>query len=185
MERILPGSAMYDSVEGIRTLFNHGYDPQIGGKSLGVPRAAGERDGYAFTEVPLLDTSYVRDLLPGLRAGAYGSSFMFEVKEESWDWDPESSESNPGGLPERSIRGYQLFEDGPVTWPANPASDVQMNSAQQSGTDWYYTQLERSGLLKNGEEIRSRLRSIDRSEGRHPLTAGKRLKVLRELELRG
>lgn len=182
MERVMPGAFGSPEVSGIRTLFNHGQDAQIGGKSLGVPARFGEGDGFAFTEVPLLDTSYVRDLIPGLQAGAYGSSFMFDVAEESWDWEPEASASNPKGLPERSLHGLTLYEAGPVTWPANPGADTQMNSSQKSGTDWYYAELERAGLLGNSDELRSRLRSaIDGRRGK--LSFGERSRVIREMEL--
>lgn len=125
LERIAPG-AFRNTIarhgDRVKVLFNHGMDPQIGDKVLGVPTRLEERETGPYMEVPLLDTSYNRDLLPGLRAGAYGASFMFEVTEkgDEWRYDVEPSDYNPEGLPERTIRNLNLFEAGPVTWPANP-----------------------------------------------------------------
>lgn len=182
MERVMPGAFGEPEASAIRTLFNHGRDSQIGGKSLGVPEVFREADGFAQTEVPLLDTTYVRDLIPGLQAGAYGSSFMFDVSEERWEWEPSPSESNPKGLPERSLHGLMLYEAGPVTWPANPGADTQMNSAQRSGTDWYYAELEKAGLLGNSDEMRSRLRAAIDGR-REKLSFGERARIIREMEL--
>ena len=49
-------------------------------------------------EVPLFDTQYVAELLPGLRAGAYGASFRFKVEREDLDQNPKRSTYNPNGL---------------------------------------------------------------------------------------
>jgi HK97 family phage prohead protease len=121
---------------GIKVLFNHGRDMQIHQKSLGVATVLEERETSPYMEVPLLDTSYNRDLIPGLRAGAYGSSFMFEVVREDWNHEPGVSDANPEGLPERTIKEVKLFEAGPVTWPANPDATAGLRSAMRSGVDW-------------------------------------------------
>jgi phage head maturation protease len=182
LERVAPGSFAGANPEEIRSLFNHGHDFQLGGKALGVPTGLDEAGGFARLTVPLLDTTYVRDLLPGLRAGAYGSSFMFDVTGESWDWEPEASDENPQQLPERTILSVRLYEAGPVTWPANPGADVQFNSAQQSGTDWHYSQLEKSGRLVNGDELRAKLRSVS-SGPKRGRSRVERCKLLREMEV--
>lgn len=126
------------SGSSVKVFFNHGYDPSIGSKVLGVPELLEERPESPHLEAPLMDTSYNRDLLPGLRAGAYGSSFMFEVTAESWDHEPEPSDHNPNALPERTITEVNLFEAGPVTWPANP----EATAGVRSGTDWMIEQLQ-------------------------------------------
>ena len=51
-----------------------------------------------YYQVPLLDTSYNRDLLPGLAAGGYGSSFMFRVIQDAWNDEPGVSDHNPKGM---------------------------------------------------------------------------------------
>ncbi|MEU8265355.1 HK97 family phage prohead protease [Micromonospora sp. NPDC048999] len=137
LERTVPGAfkntinglRQADGSSGVKVMFNHGMDFTIGDKLLG--KASDLREGSQSPEmfVPLFDTSYNRDLIPGLRAGAYGSSFMFEVIRDSWNHEPEKSDSNPEGLPERTIQEVRLLEAGPVTWPANPAATAGLRSA--------------------------------------------------------
>lgn len=122
----------------VKVLFNHGFDFSIGDKVLGVPEVLEEREESPHLEAGLLDTSYNRDLEPGLRAGAYGSSFMFEVLGEKWNREPGQSDHNPEGLPERTITEVRLFEAGPVTWPANPDATAGL----RSGMDWYAEQVQ-------------------------------------------
>lgn len=144
---------------GLRTkvLFNHGHDFSIGEKLLGQVDSLTEEKDSPVGVVPLFDTSYNRDLLPGLRAGAYGSSFMFRVIKEEWDDEPGRSDHNPEGLPERTITEVRLFEFGPVTWPANP--DATSGLRCLSGTDQYYEQL-RSRDPQRVESLRSRVTSL-------------------------
>lgn len=144
---------------GLRTkvLFNHGHDFHIGEKLLGQVESLSEENDSPVGVVPLFDTSYNRDLLPGLRAGAYGSSFMFRVIKEEWDDEPSRSEHNPEGLPERTITEVRLYEFGPVTWPANP--DATSGLRCLSGTDQYYEQM-RQRDPGRVETLRSRITSL-------------------------
>ena len=136
MERVQKGAFKSTinrhGLNGVKVFFNHGFDPSVGSKVLGKPEILEERETSPFLQAGLLDTTYNRDLLPGLRAGAYGSSFMFEVVDEKWNYDAEPAEHNPDGLPERTITAVNLFEAGPVTWPANS----EATAAVRSGTDW-------------------------------------------------
>ncbi|MFE7100472.1 HK97 family phage prohead protease [Streptomyces erythrochromogenes] len=122
---------------GVKVMFNHGRDMQIDQKLLGVATLLEEREDSPYMEVPLFDTSYNRDLVPGLAAGAYGSSFMFEVVRDEWNHEPGTADHNPEGLPERTITEVRLFEAGPVTWPANPDSTAGL----RSGVDWLMSEL--------------------------------------------
>jgi HK97 family phage prohead protease len=143
LERTAPGSfkqTIREDRAGMRVLYDHGFDMQVGNKVLGPIADLREDPDSPVGEVPLFDTSYNRDLLPGLRAGAYGSSFRFRVQEESWNDEPEPSDYNPKGLPERTITRVRLFEFGPVTFPANPDATAEMNSAR-SATDQFYDRL--------------------------------------------
>jgi HK97 family phage prohead protease len=102
----------------IKPLFQHGMDPQVGDKPLGPAETLREDETGAYYEVPLLDTSYNRDLIPGLEAGLYGASFRFSVMREEWVEEPGQSEHNPAGLPERTLKELRVPEFGPVTFPA-------------------------------------------------------------------
>lgn len=157
---------------GVKVLFNHGHDFHIGDKLLGGIEALTEEPDSPLGVVALDDTSYNRDLLPGLRRGGYGSSFMFRVVKDSWDKEPPKSEHNPEGLPERTIREVRLFEFGPVTWPANPDATAGLRCV--AGTDSYYVQL-RSRDPKRVDELRSRISAIrtpNASSAADPALAG-------------
>lgn len=131
MEQIAPGCAVESIAEDrdqIRCLFNHGSDPSVGRKVLGPFEELGEDDTGIAYEVPLLDTSYNRDLIPGLRVNQYGASFMFSVTGDSWDDEPDPSDDNPRGLPERTITKIRLYEGGPVTFPAYAGATAGLRS---------------------------------------------------------
>lgn len=149
---------------GVKVLFNHGMDFHIGDKLLGGIESLTEESDSPLGVVALDDTSYNRDLLPGLKRGGYGSSFMFRVVKDSWDNEPAASEHNPDALPERTIREVRLFEFGPVTWPANP--DATASARCTAGTDAYYELLARRDPARV-DSLRSRLASI-RTPGARP-----------------
>lgn len=154
MERVSPGAfkkTLADRGGQTKILFNHGTDLNIGDKVLAMPEEYGDRKESPFLAGGLFDTSYNRDLLPGLRAGAYGSSFMFEVLGESWENEPERSDFNPDGVPERTISEVRLFEAGPVTWPANPGATAGM----RCGTDWYGEQVRGQDSARYEDLVRS------------------------------
>lgn len=119
MERIAPGAFKKTIREQTpKVLFQHGGDPAIGDKVLGAPKVLREEAEGPYYEVDLLDTSYNRDLIPGLEAGLYGASFRMTVLREEWNEEPGVSEGNPLGIPERTIKEVRLHEFGPVTFPA-------------------------------------------------------------------
>lgn len=121
LERIAPGAfkkTMSEQRDDIKVLFQHGHDPHIADKPLGPIETLREDERGGYYEVPLIDTSYTRDLLPGLEAGLYGASFRFRVVSEEFDKEPGRSDHNPDGIPERTITEARLYEFGPVTFPA-------------------------------------------------------------------
>lgn len=165
IERTSPGafrktiqeSKRSDGKYATKVLYNHGSDFNIGDKLLTVADRLAEvnSDGYHGPELEgdLYDTSYNRDLLPGLRDGAYGSSFMFEVIKERWDNEPGESDENPEGLPERTIEEVRLFEAGPVTWPASPTASAGMRGL--SGTDGWMERLASRSKDRHERLVRS------------------------------
>lgn len=137
MERTVAGAFAQTIAEDgatMRSLFNHGNDPSIGDKVLGpIVSLSEEKDG-PVGEVELLDTSYNRDLLPGLKKKLYGASMRMRVLADAWDDEPGVSSHNPKGLPERTIQRTRTMEFGPVTFPASPTASADMRSM----TDSYY-----------------------------------------------
>lgn len=155
LERVAGGAfkkSFADTMRSIKVTFNHGQDPQLGDKVLGIPEELEEDDYGARYVVPLFDTTYNRDLLPGLEAGAYGSSFRFRVLKEEFNQTPKESAYNPKGLPERTIREAQVFEFGPVTYPAYEGATAGVRSA----TDLYV--MER--FTRNPAQLRQLLEAL-------------------------
>lgn len=158
LERTVAGAFRKTLAEGrstIKVLYDHGMDMQIGNKVLGPIGDAREDGVGAYYEVPLLDTSYVRDLLPGIEAGVYGSSFRFRVIRDEWNDEPGKSDYNPDGIPERTIKEVRVFEFGPVTFPANPDATAGVRSL----TDDFYDRL-RSRSPERVDALRSRVAEL-------------------------
>ncbi len=141
MERIAPG-AFADTIaqrgDRIKVLFDHGQDPTIGNKPLGTIESLSEDGTGAAYEVRLIDTPYNRDfIIPAARANLLGASFRFRITAEEWNNEPTASRSNPNKLPERTITGAEVFEFGPVTFPAYDAA----SAAVRCGTDRFIDSL--------------------------------------------
>jgi HK97 family phage prohead protease len=158
LERTVKGAfkkTISENGQNVRCLYDHGYDYQIGNKVLGAIDDLREDSDSAVGVVPLFDTHYCRELLPGLEAGVYGSSFRFRVIQESWNEEPGKSEYNPDALPERTITEVRLFEFGPVTFPANPDATAGVRSL----TDSFYERLAARDPQRV-DELRSRMSTI-------------------------
>lgn len=154
MERVAPGSFKKTFRESTpKVLFQHGSDPQIGDKPLGAPDVLREEGSGPYYEVPLLDTSYNRDLVPGLEAGLYGASFRFSVMREEWIEEPGASDHNPNGLPERTIKEVRCPEFGPVTFPAYEGATAGVRSM----TDEFIV----ARATRQPERLRSLLRYLE------------------------
>lgn len=118
-----------ESRASIRVLYDHGHDPQIGNKPLGPIRELREEEYGPFYEVPLIDTDYNRNfIIPALDAELLGASYRFRVIREEWNEEPGESAHNPKGLPERTIKEAQLYEFGPVTFPAFDGATAKLRS---------------------------------------------------------
>lgn len=155
LERIHPGAfkkTISENRAGMRVLFDHGHDPNIGNKPLGPIADLREAPDGAYYEVPLLDTEYVRELLPGLKAGLYGASFRFKVMREDFDKQPERSDHNPERLPERTITEARVMEFGPVTFPAYDGATAAVRSLTD---DWV-----RAELFGDQERLQEFLRGL-------------------------
>ena len=131
MERIAPGAfiaTFRDRADKIKCLFNHGKDPQIGQKPLGVHTSLNEDNIGAAYSVPLLDAHYVRELIPGLIAGAYGASFLFKALREKVERNPRPSEHNPNAIIERTVTEAFVYEYGPCVFGAYEGATAGVRS---------------------------------------------------------
>lgn len=108
-------------------LFQHGFDPEVGDKVIASTTVLREDDHGPYFEARLLD-GLPPLLLSGLRDGRYGTSYRFRIFREDWVDRPERSDHNPDGLPERTIKEAEVFEYGPVTFPADAQADIAVRS---------------------------------------------------------
>lgn len=132
LERIAPG-AFDDTIARdlgrVKVLFDHGHDPSLGNKPLGPIRSVESTDTGMRYEVELIDTDYNRDfIIPAADAGLLGASFRMAVRGNEWNDPEEPSEHNPSMLPERTITRIDLFEFGPVTFPAYEGASAGLRS---------------------------------------------------------
>lgn len=125
-EQIAPGAftkTLAERGRDVQVLFNHGLDPQVGSKPLGVPTVLREDAEGVYAEVPLDDTSYNRDIAASLRSGALrGQSFRFRGIREN------VIERGEAGIPEVIRTEVALKEFGPVTFPAYAGTSVALRS---------------------------------------------------------
>jgi HK97 family phage prohead protease len=133
LERVAEGS-FRDTIERdrarYRALFEHGRDPVIARRPLGPLRGLREDSRGVAYELGLLDTPANRELLPGLRAGLYGSSFRGKVELEAFDGYPARSTYNPGQLPERTIQRVALLDVSVTAFPAYLGAVASARSAE-------------------------------------------------------
>ncbi len=128
-ERIMPG-AFDAAVKGdVRSLFNH--DPNIVlGRSSGdaaTLRLTVDSTGLRYDVEPP-DTQLVRDqvLAPIRRGDVSGSSFMFRPVRVKW-----GEEDRDGRTVEiRELHEVELFEVGPVVFPAYSATTSDVRAAR-------------------------------------------------------
>jgi len=125
-ERIAPGA--FKRTLGIRTpvlQFDHGQHPLIGSLPIGTIRSIREDSHGLKVRARLADNWLVEPVRDAIRDGAItGMSFRFRVLGEKWE---ESTER--GGLPTRTITEVELFEVGPVVFPAYEQTSVGVRSA--------------------------------------------------------
>ncbi|MEP6667116.1 MAG: phage major capsid protein, partial [Nocardioidaceae bacterium] len=131
MERVAPGafSKAFQSPqrERVKVLFQHGKDPAVGEQPIAsISELRQDRTG-AYYEADLLD-GVPPLVVSGLRAGQYGASWRFRVTREDFNAKAERSTHNPEGIPERTIREAELYEFGPVTFPAYPTATAGIRS---------------------------------------------------------
>lgn len=173
LERVAPTAAdktLAERGDKVKVLFNHGFDPTIGDKPLGKPAVMEPRDFGLWTETPLADTSYNKDIRELLNVGAVdGMSFRFSIIRDEWDDEPDPSPDNPKGLPERTIREFRLYEFGPVTFPAYEATTAGVRArdayqiwrdAAQQGTS-HDTTPPPEGTSLSHADIARKLREIN------------------------
>ena len=120
--------------------FDHGRDARTGSVPIGSLEEIREDDHGLFIRARLFDNDVVEPIRQAIEGGAIdGMSFRFKVVRDEWrDKDGKLVKAdelldllwNPGerGPLQRSIREVELFEAGPVVFPAYEATSVGVRS---------------------------------------------------------
>lgn len=130
VERIMPGA--FDRAireDDVRGLFNHQPDNVLGRKAAGTMRLTTDSKGLRYSlDVP--DTTVGRDTVTSIERGdVTGSSFSFLIRAETW----REEKTEEGHVLEiREIEEVELFDAGPVTFPAYEGTTTGVRSAGES-----------------------------------------------------
>lgn len=101
--------------------FDHGRDVATGSVPIGSIEKLSEDQQGLFVSARLHDNDRVEPIRQAIASGAIdGMSFRFRVLREEWD--------ETGDVPVRTIREVELFELGPVVFPAYDATSVGVRS---------------------------------------------------------
>lgn len=121
-ERISPGAFARAIREGqdVRGLFNHDSNLILGRTSAGTMKISEDDKGLAY-EITPPDSDQARALVESIRRGdVTGNSFSFMTMTDKWE--------TINGETIRTLIDVDLFDVGPVVWPAYPQTDVALRS---------------------------------------------------------
>lgn len=135
--------------DDVRALFNHDPTQILGRSTSGTLRLRTDAIGLRY-DVDLGESSIARDVAEHIqRRDVTGSSFAFLIREEDW----ETLES---GVDIRTIKQADLFDVGPVTFPAYEGSSVELKSFQieEARRSWAaYTRARKDRLLRRSKKV--------------------------------
>lgn len=150
VERILPGAfdRAISEAHDARALFNHDSSNLLGRVSSGTCRLSVTAEGLAYEidENPS-DPDHQRVVGKIDRGELTGSSFAFIAREVSWS---EVKQDDGDWLYIRNIHDLDLFDVGPVTWPAYEATTA--GRSQSGKRDSAAQSAEYRELIKEREQ---------------------------------
>ncbi|WFE45314.1 HK97 family phage prohead protease [Verrucosispora sp. WMMD1129] len=139
--------------------FDHGNDKRVGTAPIGSIDELYEDDAGLFVRGRLLDTPRVEDIRQAIEVGAIrGMSFKFRVMQDRWidrngkkirDDELADLLEDPGerGPIRREITEVQLFELGPVVFPAYEQTSVGVRSSLPAGSPFNPNALALRGVI--------------------------------------
>lgn len=102
--------------------FDHGHDARTGTVPIGAIEELREDERGLFVRARLFDNPVVEPIRQAIAGGAIdGMSFRFRVNDEAW-------QRRTGDVDLRVVREVELYELGPVVFPAYDATSVGMRS---------------------------------------------------------
>jgi len=127
--------------------FDHGQHPLIGSLPIGVIRSLREDEHGLKVRARLSDNWLVQPVRDAIRDGAItGMSFRFRVLNETWDKARTT----------RTIREVELYEVGPVVFPAYAQTSVGVRSREAlNALQDPEVRAEIARILASGTDLRS------------------------------
>lgn len=159
VERVMPGA--FDGAlsrgDDARGLFNHDPNQVLGRRSAGTVNLSVDAKGLRYNIDPP-DTSVASDVVALIRRGdIQGSSFSFQVTDQEWRTENK--------VDIREIRGVELFDVGPVTFPAyeNTTTGVRSQGADaEARSSW---EAFKAGQAADAEKLAGQLKGYrDRAD---------------------
>lgn len=150
-EQIAPGAFKRTLDHRMPVLqFDHGQHPLIGSLPIGAIRSIREDGRGLKVRARLADNWLVEPVRDAIRDGAItGMSFRFRVIDDEWS-------DQRAATPLRTIREVELFEVGPVVFPAYEATSVGVRSRQAlDALNDPEVRAEIARLLASGTDLRS------------------------------
>jgi HK97 family phage prohead protease len=132
IETIKPGAftRAVKEKQDVRGLMNHDANLVLGRTKSGTLSLNQDATGLYF-ECDLPDTQTARDLYELVKRGDIdGCSFGFQVMAQSWR---EAKDANGKMIQYREIEDVDLFDVGPVTFPAYPQTSVDARALFPDG----------------------------------------------------
>ncbi len=167
VERIMPGAfdRAIKEAHDARGLFNHDSSQLLGRVSSGTLMLSVTSDGLAY-EIPSdpSDPDHQRVAAKIDRGDVTGSSFAFIARETSWT---ELKTDAGDWIYIREVKDVDLFDVGPVTWPAYEGTTAGRSSApgadKRSVSEEVRSLIaEREKYLRQGDDeaVKMRLRRL-------------------------
>lgn len=132
-ERIQPGafSRAISENQDVRALVNHDPGQVIGRTKAGTLRLK-EDDHGLFFDCDLPDTQVARDLAALVARGDVdGCSFGFSVRKQVWSEEKDPATGDVKIM--RELVDVDLYDVGPVTFPAYPQTEVDVRALWPDG----------------------------------------------------
>lgn len=123
-EEVIDSGAFDDAIKNddVRALWNHDPNYPLGRTKAGTLRLSKDKTGLV-SEIDLPDSAFmVKEAIK--RGDVDQMSFGFSVLEEEW----QKREGKPDL---RTLKKVKLFDVSPVTYPANPNTDIALRSHQE------------------------------------------------------
>jgi len=130
VETVMPGTftRALKEKQDVRCCFNHDASHLLGRTSAGTLRLKQDDKGLSFV-CDLPDTTMGRDVRTSIERGDLtGCSFAFNVTKQSWSEETKDGKT----ICKRQIEDVDLFEQGPVTFPAYEGTSVGARAEMRS-----------------------------------------------------